>query len=75
MAYTTPRTWVANEVLLSTDLNTHVRDNIVYLKDEVVAIAGGDFIIARLPAEPAVVLGKVYHNTTSHRLFYCKEDA
>ena len=28
MAYTTPRTWVANETLTASNLNTHVRDNL-----------------------------------------------
>lgn len=31
MAWTTPRTWVAGEVLTSTLLNTHVRDNLNFL--------------------------------------------
>lgn len=31
MAYTTPRTWVANETLTASNLNTHVRDNIAWL--------------------------------------------
>ncbi len=28
MAWTTPKTWVANDVLTAADMNTHVRDNL-----------------------------------------------
>lgn len=31
MAYTTPRTWVAGEVVTAALLNTHLRDNVSYL--------------------------------------------
>jgi hypothetical protein len=34
MAWTTPRTWVTNEVVTASLLNTHVRDNLAYLFDE-----------------------------------------
>lgn len=33
MAYTTPRTWVAEELVTATMMNAHVRDNISYLKN------------------------------------------
>ena len=31
MAWTTPRTWVADELVTATIMNTHVRDNLTYL--------------------------------------------
>lgn len=37
MAWTAPRTWVAGEVVTAALLNTHVRDNLSYLKDLAVA--------------------------------------
>lgn len=33
MAWTSPRTWVAGEVVTAAELNTHVRDNLNYLHD------------------------------------------
>lgn len=38
MAYTTPRTWTTGETVTAAMMNTHVRDNIAYLKDEYDAI-------------------------------------
>lgn len=35
--YTTPRTWVASELVTASILNTHVRDNLDYLKARPVA--------------------------------------
>jgi hypothetical protein len=32
MAWTTPRTWVAGEVVTDTIMNAHVRDNLAFLK-------------------------------------------
>src|SRR3990172_221146 len=32
MAWTAPRTWVTGEVVTAVLLNTHVRDNLIYLK-------------------------------------------
>jgi len=32
MAWTTPKTWVANAILTAAQLNTHLRDNLAYLK-------------------------------------------
>ena len=45
------------------------------IKAYVDAVAAGAFTIERLAAEPALELSKMYHNTVSHKLFYCKEDA
>lgn len=39
MAYTTPRTWVAGDVLTAAQLNTDVRDNISFLANPPSAIA------------------------------------
>ncbi len=33
MAYTAPRTWVAGEIVTATLMNTHLRDNLIALKD------------------------------------------
>ena len=35
MTWTTPKTWVTGEALTASDLNTHVRDNLDYLKDAI----------------------------------------
>lgn len=32
MVWTTPRTWITGEVLSSSNFNTHIRDNLIYLK-------------------------------------------
>ena len=32
MSWTAPRTWVYNELVDETDMNTHVRDNLLFLK-------------------------------------------
>jgi hypothetical protein len=32
MSWTTPRTWVNNEALTASDMNTHIRDNLAALK-------------------------------------------
>ena len=46
MAWTTPRTWVAGELVKEGDLNTHVRDDLVVLKlpitdaGKIVALSG-----------------------------------
>lgn len=36
-AWTTPRTWATGEVVTETMLNTHVRDNLLHLKEHVTA--------------------------------------
>lgn len=33
MAWTTPRTWVAAEIVTASNMNTHVRDNLSFLRD------------------------------------------
>lgn len=35
----------------------------------------GSLTIERLATEPALELSRLYHNTTNHKLYYCKEDA
>jgi hypothetical protein len=63
-----PRTWVYNELVDETDLNTHIRDQLIYLKSnpviaETTVTSGqtGDMTVATLAgiAIPADV-GKVY---------------
>lgn len=44
MTWTTPRTWVTGEVLSSSNLNTHVRDNLAYLHGD-----AGAFTVGALP--------------------------
>ena len=43
MAWTAPRTWVTNEVVTAANMNTHVRDNLSYLKGETDKMA--EFVI------------------------------
>jgi hypothetical protein len=33
MAWTTPKSWAVNDLVTATDLNTHLRDNLQYLRD------------------------------------------
>lgn len=40
MAWTTPRTWTAGEVVTASMMNEQVRDNLSYLKDHVDATSG-----------------------------------
>jgi len=35
MAYTAPRTWVNGELIDASIMNTHIRDNLIYLKSQV----------------------------------------
>lgn len=39
MTWTAPRTWAYNEIVTETQLNTHVRDNLIALRDETPAVA------------------------------------
>lgn len=39
MAWTAPRTWVVGEILTAALLNTHLRDNLLYLKGDTAWIA------------------------------------
>ncbi len=40
MAWTAPRTWVTGEIVTESMLNTHIRDNLEFLKTHVNASAG-----------------------------------
>lgn len=44
MGWTAPKTWVANELVTAALLNTHLRDNLAYLKDA--PVFGGDVTLA-----------------------------
>ena len=46
MAWMTPRTWVSGEVLSKTNLDTHVRDNLNYLKLNIALEAAVELTIA-----------------------------
>ena len=35
MAWTTPRTWVAGELITESVLNTHIKDNLTFLKTSI----------------------------------------
>lgn len=43
--------------------------------DETELEFGSIAAVERLAAEPALELSKLYHNTTDHKLYYCKEDS
>src|SRR5687768_10186599 len=40
-AWTTPRTWVTNELVTAAQMNTHVRDNLTELRAGGIALASG----------------------------------
>lgn len=46
MSWTTPRTWVTGEVLSKTNLDTHVRDNLNYLKTNIALEAAVELTIS-----------------------------
>jgi len=49
MAYTIPKTWAVDELLVATDMNTYVRDNIAALKDPpsfLTAFASGALVLS-----------------------------
>ena len=66
-------------VLPSIDEDTMVSNSEAYVptQQSVVAFVAGefaDYTIERLAEEPPLKLSKMYHNTTSNKLFYCKDD-
>jgi len=55
MAWTAPRTWAVGEVVTAALMNTHVRDNLLYLKSALDTIAAGDYpetLSNQIPATP-----------------------
>jgi len=56
MAWSVPRTWVTSETITSSIMNTHVRDELNYLKNTVTS------------AQPARALDTTYQNGASIRL-------
>lgn len=59
----------ANDIARFTDFDT-----IEGLSYSEFKTAAGIFTIERLATEPALELSKMYHNTTSNKLFYCKDE-
>jgi len=45
MAWTTPRTWVAAEIVTASVMNVHVRDNLAYLKGILDGTVAGNLIV------------------------------
>lgn len=63
MAWTTPRTWVANETVPAATMNLHVRDNLDWLKDALTQLnVTSDS--ARAQITPALFGARAYHSTT-----------
>ena len=61
MAFTSPRTWVAGEVVTNNLLNTHVRDNLRYLKG-----LDGEVVFSAYIDIPNSIAGQgLYHDGTS----------
>lgn len=56
MSWTTPRTWVASEVVTAAMLNTHIRDNLNYLFSSIYPV-GSIYINANVSTNPATLLG------------------
>ena len=57
MAWTAPRTWVANDVLTAAQLNTDIRDNMLFLKENILLEEADELIINA----GSVTLTKSYH--------------
>ena len=57
MAWTAPRTWVANDVLTAAQLNTDVRDNELFLKENILLEEADELTINA----GAITITKSYH--------------
>lgn len=53
MAWTAPRTWVTGELVTASLMNTHVRDNLNYLKSQTDAMLGYALQLATATQDPA----------------------
>lgn len=55
-AWSVPRTWVGDEIPGATEMNTHVRDNLGFLKDpsfqQIVTASAGDYLTTASTAVP-----------------------
>jgi hypothetical protein len=78
MAWTAPRTWSVAEVVTAAMLNTHVRDNLNYLKGNAGAVdlvntvnlkpaSGNPELGMYLPANTAVAQAVMYDQTATYR--------
>lgn len=63
MAWTAPRTWVTSEVVTSSQLNTHLRDNLGFLFDSEIGVPK-PFCGVTLPANHQLCDGTAYSKTT-----------
>ena len=62
MSWTAPRTWADDEVPTAALLNTHISDNIAYLK----GLADAFYVVTS--SAPTRVLGTEYQNSTKTRI-------
>ena len=62
MAWTAPRTWVVGELVTAAIMNTHIRDNQIYLKTQT------DLLYTVTHAAPARALDTIYQNSTKIRI-------
>jgi len=58
MAWTAPRTWVANDILTAAQLNTDIRDNELFLKENILLEEADELTIAA----GSVTIAKSYHS-------------
>lgn len=64
MAWTAPRTWVTGELVTASIMNTHIRDNQLYLKTEVDRIDTLSYDEA-----PVRAIDTIYQNTSGKLMF------
>ena len=70
MAWTTPRDWVAGEVVLASQLNTHIRDNENYLFN-VAETAWTDYSASTtLVGWSSTTIKKVFYRVEGKKIFF-----
>ncbi len=64
MAWTTPRTWVTDEVLTAALLNTHLRDNLNWLKTRVDTLSTRVISLMLYDDNTSLIIGDGFANVT-----------
>jgi hypothetical protein len=70
MAYTTPATWSTGQIVVASQLNEQIRDNMTYVHD---ALSTGSQTLCFTPSTGSITRthSTIYQNTTSKIRFVC----
>jgi hypothetical protein len=68
MAWTTPKTWVAGELVDATDLNQHIRDNMTYLYNATAVFTNSYSLASDLTITGSTDSGWLYPDATNLRI-------